>query len=120
MAFTRADLDKCECETEIRFSEKLIERLEFHLKQQIYSPFFIARATATQIGYQYAGGYYWIVGRKNGMVHLRPRLWNEQGRRRYFAEQSQLNKTARSSGRRSRMRLLSWLMMASAISRLVS
>jgi hypothetical protein len=68
MTFTRADLDKCKCETESEFSEKLIERLEFHLKQQIHSPFFMARAAKTEIGYRYAGGYYWIVGCKNGMV----------------------------------------------------
>jgi hypothetical protein len=68
LALTREDLKDDESQSEIEFSEKLVERLTFHLQRQIHSPFFMAKAKDSQIGYRHAGAYYWIVGCKDKSV----------------------------------------------------
>ncbi len=68
LALVRDDLDGDGSPSEAEFSEKLIERLTFYLHGQVHSPFFMARAKKTEIGYKQAGGYYWIVGYKDKSV----------------------------------------------------
>jgi hypothetical protein len=68
LALTREDLESEESRSEIEFSKTLVERLTFYLQEQIHSPFFIAEAKKTKIGYKHAGGYYWIVGCKDTSV----------------------------------------------------
>jgi hypothetical protein len=68
LALARGDLDRDESRSETEFSQKLAERLTFYLHQQIHSPFFLAKARKTELGYKHAGGYYWIVGRKGRSV----------------------------------------------------
>ncbi len=44
------------------FTTQLIERLHWHLQNQRRQPFLLANAIITELGYKYAGRYYWIVG----------------------------------------------------------
>ena len=44
------------------FERQLIERLQHLLRGQRDHPHFLAEALKTELGYKYAGTYYWIVG----------------------------------------------------------
>jgi hypothetical protein len=68
LALTREDLESDESRSAIKFSKKLAERLTFYLQEQAHSPFFMAKARRTELGYKHAGGYYWIVGYKDESV----------------------------------------------------
>jgi hypothetical protein len=61
-------LESDESRSVIEFSKKLAERLTFYLHDQARSPFFLAQAKKTELGYKHAGGYYWIVGYKDKAV----------------------------------------------------
>ncbi len=65
LALTRKDLESDESASHIEFSKKLVDRLTFYLQEQAHSPFFLAKAKKTELGYKHAGGYYWIVGYKD-------------------------------------------------------
>jgi hypothetical protein len=68
LALTRKDLESDESRSAMEFSRKLAERLAFYLQEQAHSPFFMAKAKKTELGYKHAGGYYWIVGYKDKLV----------------------------------------------------
>ncbi len=68
LALTRADLEGDESRSAIELSKRLAERLTFYLQEQAHSPFFMAKAKKTELGYKHAGGYYWIVGYKDKSV----------------------------------------------------
>ena len=53
------------------FTAQLVERLCLHLQNQRKRPFFLAKAIVTELGYKYAGQYYWVVGfRPHSPDHL--------------------------------------------------
>jgi hypothetical protein len=68
LALARKDIESDESRSETEFSKKLVERLTFYLQEQTHSPFFMAQARKTKIGYKHAGGYYWIVGDRDRSV----------------------------------------------------
>ena len=68
LALTRHDLERDESRSAIEFSKRLAERLTFYLQEQAHSPFFLAKAKKTELGYKHAGGYYWIVGYKGKSI----------------------------------------------------
>jgi len=68
LALTREDLKSDESRSTIEFSKRLAERLTFYLQEQAHSPFFLAKAKKTELGYKHAGGYYWIVGYKDKSI----------------------------------------------------
>jgi hypothetical protein len=68
LALTRDDLKDDESRSDIEFSKKLVDRLTFYLQEQARSPFFMAQARKTELGYKHAGGYYWIVGCKDKSI----------------------------------------------------
>jgi hypothetical protein len=80
LALTRKDLESDESRSAIEFSKKLVGRLTFYLQEQAHSPFFMAKAKKTELGYRYAGGYYWIVGYKDRSV-----LWVSRDYIVYYA-----------------------------------
>lgn len=50
---------------ESEFAKQLIERLEFHLKRQKSSPYFMARRINRHTQWRSEGGFNWIVGYKS-------------------------------------------------------
>jgi hypothetical protein len=52
----------------MEFSKRLAERLAFCLQEQACSPFSLAKAKKTELGYKHAGGCYGIVGCKDKTV----------------------------------------------------
>jgi hypothetical protein len=68
LALTRDELKFDNSCSETKFANMLSDHLTHHLEKQINSQFFLAKAKSSEIGYRYAGGYYWIVGCKGEMV----------------------------------------------------
>ena len=68
LALAREDLESGASRSAMEFSKRPAERLTFYLQEQARSPFFLAKAKKTELGYKHAGGYYWLVGSKDESV----------------------------------------------------
>lgn len=68
LALARDELNCDQSCSETDFAKILAHKLTYHLEKQIDSPFLMAKAKNSEVGYRYAGGYYWIVGYTGEMV----------------------------------------------------